>query len=291
MTVRRSLSTLALRCAALTCCSIIAVSSGSADDAAEYTLKYKFRANEFVRYKATHRTVITTQYAKQNDVTRNETSMRKHVRVTSLAEDGSAVLEPVIDQVEMTVQFGDQEPVQFDSRWSAERIPARFKDVQRTIGKPQARVRVRPSGEFVNQDEAADDPTRNFLVTFPTKPVKVGETWTDDFVVSVAINKEISRTVKLLRSYRLEKIEGSVAVISAVTSVVDPIRKPEIKAQLIQREPSGEIRFDMDRGLIVSRTLKIDKTVFNCLGPNTSMRAETFKSEELLPSDVAQVQK
>ena len=270
-------------------------------EAEEFSLRYQFSPNQFLRYKVTHNSEITTQFNAATDQTTNETVTRKHLRVTSVAEDGTAVVEPVLDQVQMTAKFSGKPEVRFDSNWDENKIPANFKDTKKIVGKPLARVRVNSRGEFLSvkrlesttkggaaQETPDNDPSRNFLIVFPEKPVKIGDSWTDKFKSHVSINKEVQREVELLRTYRLTAVENDIAVISMVTSVVAPIRVPAIRVQLIQREPSGEVRFDLQRGMIVSRTLSVDKTVLDCFGPQSSMRAKSDRKEVLEDAQVAQ---
>lgn len=266
-----------------------------------YTLKYQFVANQFTHLNVVHEATITTEYGEARETTFNESITRKHYRVVSVDADGSAVLEPVIDHVQMKAQFGDREPVLFDSNWSDDKIPAKFMDIKKSVGHPTARFRVNHFGRLesvsrlqvgsqtgpVDADSGDNDPSRNFLVVLPEKPVQIGDTWTDTFRTKVSINNDIQREVELLRTYRLKSVEGSVAVISMVTSVTDPIRKPAIRAQLIQREPSGTIRFDLDRGLVLERESTVDKTVFECFGPKSSMKAVSRRVEKLVAPEVA----
>jgi hypothetical protein len=56
-----------------------------------------------------------------------------------------------------------------------------------------------------------------------------------------------------------------------------------LAAQLIQRETSGKIVFDIDKGLIVSRTSAVDRTVVNPFGSKSSMRASSTYREQWIP--------
>lgn len=271
-------------------------------DETTYVLKYQFEPNQFTHLQVTHKSTITTSFGEAQETTVNESVTSKHFRVVSVDADGTAVLEPVIDHVQMTARFGDREPVLFDSAWSVDKIPARFQGIKKTIGRPAARFRVTAAGRLESvkrlqssggPDDAASpaaqtDPSQNFLVVLPETPVRVGDTWTESFTTRVKINNEIQREVELLRSYRLKSVKDDVAEITMVTSVIDPIRKPAIRAQLMQRELAGTIRFDMVRGLIVNRDSAVNKTVFDCFGPKSSMRAVSQRIEKRIEPSVAQ---
>lgn len=274
----------------------------AADPAQTYELRYRFTPNQFVHYRVTHTSRIITKYEQASETTFNESTTLKHFRVTSSDRRDGTVLEPVIDHVKMTVRFGEDQPIEFDSNWDLDDIPLKFRDVKRIVGQPLARVRVNEAGRLdsivrlqaTQQDETEvsdapdNDPSRNFLVELPEEPVKIGDTWSVRYKVHVTIpSTRIQREVELLRTYALKAVEDDIAVITQNTSVVDRVRNAQIRAQLIQREPSGTVRFDMQRGLVVSRESDIDETVFEPFGPKSSMRAISQRVETLIDAAVA----
>ena len=131
------------------------------------------------------------------------------------------------------------------------------------------------------------DSSQNFLIVLPDKPVKIGDSWTDTIQVKVNITNDIRRTIRLLRTYQLTAVSQGIADISLATSIVDPIRTPSIRAQLIQREPTGKIQFDINRGLIVYRESTIDKTVFEPFGPKSALHAVSRRVERLMEPPAA----
>ena len=279
--------------------------SDSKSTAKTYNLKYKFTGNQFAHYQVHHTSTIVTRYAQGSETTFNESNTRKHFRVTSIKPDGAAVLEPVIDHVKMRVRFGDQEPIDFDSDWKAARIPKKFQTIKQTIGRPLARIHVTSTGRLESaakieqskiqqttansSSKTRSDASQNFLVVLPDQPIAIGDNWTDKIQVKVSVTKEIQRTIHLLRTYQLTAVKDGIAHISLATSIVDPVRTPSIRAQLIQREPSGKIQFDIERGLIVHREANVDKTVFEPFGPKSALHAVSRRVERLVMPPTTEV--
>lgn len=266
-----------------------------------YRLRYQFRPNQFVHYEVVQTMSIETRKGEAAESTVNESRAHKHFRVVSVDSDGAGTLEAVIDRVELTAQFGDNPPIVYDS--TSPPPPPQFADVDKTIGKPIVRVKVAPTGKLLSVvrtlskdlqegvtadtgDAAPDtDRSKNFLVVFPDKPVHVGETWTDKLQISVNVSKQLRQPVTLRRRYRLESVANGSATISLDTSVLTPVNDPHVRAELIQRTPKGTIVFDLNRGLLVSRTLSVDKTELGVFGGGSLMRAVSERTERLVPQE------
>lgn len=265
-----------------------------------YLLRYKFRPDARLEYEVSHRMRIELKKKEISQTVLNESEARKHFRVVDVASDGTATLVSVIDHVEMTARSDNREPVEYDS--SNPPPPAEFEKVHQTIGKPLVRVRVSPRGKMLSVERLLPEmlqrklgspggkaatpdtaPSKNFLIVFPDDPVAVGETWKDDRLqVPVSVGRQLQKTVKLLRRYKLVSVRDGRARISLQTSVLTPVNDPHVRAQLIQRTPNGTILFDIDAGRIVRRTLELDKTEIGVFGGGSSMRAVSRRSERLI---------
>jgi hypothetical protein len=88
----------------------------------------------------------------------------------------------------------------------------------------------------------------------------------------------------MLRTYKLAAVNGNDATIEFRTSILTPIEDPALSAQLIQRETSGKLTFDLSAGLITGRSSSVDRTVVNPFGPKTSLRAAGTYSEKTIPA-------
>jgi hypothetical protein len=270
---------------------------------AGHRLAYRFSPGQTVYYETVHTSKLTTRKGELSETVDNETRARKHFRVVSVADDGSATLELMFDRIQMSVRFGNGEPVALDTAKPDECPPA-YRGIVQTIGKPLARVRISTDGKLLESESLlasavdaevtgpsvrdpspSDDPGKNVLIPFPSEPVAVGETWTDSFTTPVYVTRKLKRDVKILRKYTLRSIEGPLARISIDTVAVTPLREPAIRAQLLQREPSGTIDFDLERGVIVARQATIDKTVLAAFGDDTSMHAESLMTERLVEGE------
>jgi hypothetical protein len=272
---------------------VAAVEPASAPEQALYRLEYKLRAGQAVHYDMAYKSTVTTLKDQFQETTQNESSTRMHFHVTSVTADGTAELESFIDHVKTSYRFGEGKPVSFDSQKDA--VPPRgFEEIQNSIGRPLARLKVEKSGKLVSavslrdnasneKNDVSDDPARNFLVALPAEPVAVGAAWTQEMSVKVRISRNLTNKVTLLRKYQLASVENHLATIRVKTDVLTPVDDPQILMQLIQRTPEGTILLDLNQGLIMSRVSATNKTEVGVVG-RSSMRAVSTLRETLVPA-------
>ena len=116
----------------------------------------------------------------------------------------------------------------------------------------------------------------------PENAVAVGDTWREIMPVNVRITEEFSRTINILRTFRLESVENGIAKISFRSSVEAAVKTPTMRAQLIKATPKGTLTFDIERGVMVKREIRYDETVLDALGPNSVVLCHGNSTEELL---------
>ncbi len=259
----------------------------------KYELHYQFKVGEFVHYRVSDSSSYTTQKESISETAKNQSTAWRQYRVVSVDQSGEAVLELMIDRVRLQTQFDDHPPVVFDSS-DPKLQPENFKQILQTVGKPMSRIRVDRYGKllevhnyFGKQPKQAD-PTLNFLVVFPQKPLAINETWKQNLEVEVPVTKTLKEKVKLLRIYKLESVENDLATITLSTVLVSKIRDPAIKVRLMQQTPSGTIQFDIKRHLLVSRKLQTDDQIIGAFGTGTLVKARSIREETLQPGKIAQ---
>lgn len=252
------------------------------DAAKTVLLRYQFKPNQFLHYEVVHAMLVKMHAQDLVETTHNRTVSKQHLRVVSVNNAGGAVLEPTLDHVRMKSQFDDNPPTLFDSD-DPNKQPPQFVRVLESVGKPQGHQRVDARGNIVQGDDTSESMRISpLLVTLPEEPVAVGASWSDDYSVNVRVREKIERPIKLRRTFTLSKLDGDVATIEFKTFELDPPHDPDIRVQLIQMTPSGEIHFDVSQGMIVQKTTKSDKREYNVA--NGVMHAVSERTEKLVTS-------
>lgn len=270
-----------------------ALAQDAAQPAATYRLAYKFVPADMLRYRVVHDTEMTVHYNQAKQVDRHHSETVRHLRIASVDSMGAADVEIVIDRVYLKAQRGENGSDEFDSDDPETRATKfqKFKAIYDSIGQPQARLTLSPAGKVLKftplgqfKDAGADaEPVKSILTQLPEKPVAVGDKWSEEYDVEVTVEQSLKQKITLIRKFRLLSVENRIARIELKTGIVTPVNDPQIEAQLIQRDLSGVIEFDLDRGTIVSRKHTVNKTVVNPFGNPSSLKAVSSYEERLTP--------
>lgn len=264
-------------------------------------LRYQFRVSEDVRYRVQSQSTMITQAALAMETVRNKANELKHFHVSAIDDEGNATFVCTLDHVRMWAQFNDDDPIQFASDWPKSRVPFKYHTVWKSVDKPLARMKVSPQGKLLDlhlleherykkgtqgplaaPESSLDFDQVNFLVEFPEEPVKIGGTWSQRLKLTVQVDKKLSRNINILRTYKLEAVRDGIARIKMVTSVLGRVYDPRVQVQLLQREPRGEIKFDIAKGQLVSRDTVIEKQLLEPFGSKSSVSVKSTRSEELV---------
>ncbi len=253
-------------------------------------LAYKFQANQSLHFDYSQDMTMHVRKKEFKQTIQSQTSAAKHLRVISVDGEGNALIEPVIDRARLSSTIDDETPTTFDSADGAEKCPAAYQPILATIGKPLVRIKFAQNGKVlsatgINGGGSAaagleNDASLNFLIVLPDHPVKVGDTWKDDFEVNAQLDKTLKQGVKLRREYRLTKLNGSLAEIELKTGTITPLNNPNIELQIASRILSGTIVFDHQAGQIVSREVRVDREVINAIGESSLVHTSMTQSEQ-----------
>jgi hypothetical protein len=194
---------------------------------------------------------------------------------------------------------GDGKTIEFDSNHPGT-PPAEFAQVTSTVGRAVADIKISPAGEIsaIDLHEHEDSATakgkspdqKDFqvLTVLPEEPVAIGESWQETFEVSVVLeDSKLRRPVRLQRRYTLTSVTEGIAEIDLETIVLTPVTDPAEEAQLIQRTPSGMLKLDLDQGVIVSKSTRLDKQVVGFSGPGSKLKVLRLYSETLEATEEA----
>lgn len=143
----------------------------------------------------------------------------------------------------------------------------------------------KPATEKTGTAKAVQSGSANavtFLMPLPEHAVAVSETWREVIPVNVRVTEEISRKINILRTFRLESVEGNIATISFRSSVEAAVKSPTMRSQLIKATPKGTLTIDIERGVMLKREIRYDETVLNAIGQNSVVLCNGSSTEVLM---------
>ena len=261
-----------------------AVSTEAAEDAEKLLLQYKFQMGEVLRYSVKHSTNIRTTIEATTQEAESQSESIKAWKVTDVLPNGEMEFVHLVEEVRMSNRVPNRADRKFDSA-TDETPPLGFEQAAGAVGIPLSVIRISPSGQMTHREQKHPQPAPSddmpMIPVLPEEPLAVGAEW--DFTYDVEADREggTKQTVRTRRVCQLECVEAGVATISAEYQILTPV-SPEVESQLIDRLTQGKMRFDIERGRILSQKFDADRRVIGFSGDASSMHFVSRMEERLL---------
>lgn len=265
--------------------SLTTVAAAADAPAEKYSLRYKFTADSALTYTVSNESSYEIQVGTTAETIAHSTESGRQLRTVAVNPDGSAVLEILIDYVNLTAGNGE---ISWDSRSKTE-PPQQFEGIDKTIGKPLMKVTVATTGDVtaaesegkaVSQDQLGSAQFDVFP-TLPANPVAIGESWTEPFQIGVITESKLPKRISLQRTYTLKSVTNGIAEIEIQTGVLTPVQDPLEEGQLIEQTPAGKVRLDIAQGRLLERLMQLDNKVVGFKGPQTAIHVVRIHQESL----------
>jgi hypothetical protein len=252
---------------------------------AKYTLRYKFQPGETLRWKVVHRARVEASVGGTNQTTETVSSSVKVWKVREVKSNGAATFEQLVENVDMWQKLTGRMEVRYNSQ-TDKTPPVGFENVAKSIGVPLSKTTIDPQGKILNREHliARSNVQQEGMITIPLpdEPVAVGEGWSYPYDIEVPLEGGRIKKIKSRQSFTLEEVKGSVATVRVATQILTPVDDPAIEAQLMQRDSSGTVSFDIQTGRVVGQQMDTDKRVVGFRGQASSLHYRTRFTEELL---------
>jgi hypothetical protein len=255
----------------------------------KYQLIYKFNEGEEIRYKVEHKATIDTKISGTRQVDKS-TSTSTKLWIVESVDENNIRFSHLVSDVEMWQKTDGRDEVRFNSRTDSE-PPVVFQHVAESIGKPLAVVTIDRSGRVIKRDGGSSKSDLGFgglVVPLPKREVELGHARAVPKKLKLREPDGRIKEVKTQMRYRLEKVQSGVATISVKTQVLTPVNNAALKSQLVQQLSSGELKFDIDAGRVISKQLDWAENVIGFSGAGSNMKYLARFTEQLLDNRTAQ---
>ena len=286
---------------AATLLSIVFALSAVADEGQKYTLRYKFHPGETIRWEVEHRSMIRADRRPRN--TQNDRDAEQLGQGVAGGRRCSPTAPPRSSTASNGSTCGSKltgprgGPLRQPHRQAAARRASRR--VAKSVGVPLvdrddgrarqgARQRERLGQAEPRKAESPKPaaPWNESWVTIPL-PARAGGRRAYSGRIPQAIDIPLEggmiKQIKAVQQFVLEEVKTGVATIRVSTEVLTPVTDPAVESQLVEREASGTVRFDIDAGRILGQEMDIDKHVVGFRGDASSIHYVNRFSERLLP--------
>lgn len=255
--------------------------------AEKYLLRYAMEPGEQLHYQVKHTAKTKTKINGSEEITQMHTDSRRHWDVQANEPD-SIMFDHVLDSVAMTQQAGDGEEMTWDSESDVD-PPAPFRAVADQIGSKISTITINPRGQEVDREQAggtkADLGMGSLTLNLPEEAIAIGDSWSVPRQVRVRDENGETKSFKIREVYTLEKVKTGVATLSIRSEPLTPIKSQAMRSQVVQQLSNGQIRFDVDAGRMLEKTLDWDENIVSFRGPNSAMEYRAKLTEKLVPGD------
>ncbi len=252
-------------------------------------LRHRLTGGETVHYEVTHVAKTKTRINKREEVSQVHTVSQRRWTVTD-ATDEKMTFEHQIDSVAMTQQTGEAEEIRWDSR-SGDDAPPAFEMIATNLGDPLAKITINGQGQELDREHFGGSKstlgTGGIALVLPPEAVKVGASWAVPTEIQVRDEAGLVKTIKLRQLHTLTGVSAGIATIQLRTQTLTPINEESIKAQVVQQLNNGEMRFDIDRGVLLERQLDWDETVVGFRGNGSMMEYRAKLTERMISGEEA----
>ena len=260
--------------------AFLALSSQADYASAQQDLRWKFRAQETIRYNV-QQTMQTKMKIGDNDVNQSmDQTMEMSWHVLSSSAAGDTVMNQVVDRISMKMLGGPAGPVEFDTNnnvKSENPIINSMGEMFRQIVDQQFKVTMKPTGQITHVEVPAQlldalrrsadgnpgalDETslqqmmKQSAVMLPGQPGSLRNTWNSQQSVQLGFG-----TMNIRSQMTFVEVDGTGNAIIKVVPEISVVPKPgaPIKMTLTSSTGEGEVAFNIAQGRVAQSTLDLD---------------------------------
>ncbi len=251
----------------------------------QYELKYRFRKGESLRWQVEHTATTKTHMANATEEMASRSKSVRCWKVVNVDSKGNMIFEHSIESLEAWEQVGDTDPIAYNSL-TDKAPPPYYESTAEKLGRPLATLTVAPTGQIVNRQsnlETTDFGMGDVLIPMPDKQISVGHRWSVPKQFQAEneggeIQQFAARVV-----FELQKVIDGQAYLTFKTEVLTPLNSEKAHSQLLSKLSRGVAVFDLEKGVIVQRTIEWNEKVQGFEGPDSLLQYVAKLNEKLIP--------
>lgn len=250
----------------------------------QYELKYRLRKGELLRWQVEHTATTKTHMANETEEMSSRSKSVRCWKVVNVDSKGNMIFEHSIESLEAWEQVGETEPIAYNSL-TDETPPPYYESTAEKLGRTLATLTVAPSGQIINRQsnlDTADFGMGDVLIPMPDKPIAVGHRWSVPKQFQAENEEGEIQQFAARVVYELQKVIDGQAYLTFKTEVLTPLNSEKAHSQLLSKLSRGVAVFDLERGLIVQRTIEWNEKVQGFEGADSLLQYLAKLNERLL---------
>ena len=252
----------------------------------KYTLKYKFKKGDVIRWQHDHRIVNETKFGTEAVKTSTRARPEYSWTVQNVDGLGNMRFEIMMERIKVWEQNGSADQVHYDSD-KDKTVPESCVVYHERVGRPSSMYSISKNGQIVDSKSYYDvlalgGVGENPVIAFPDKPIGIGKKWGVEYVKRAKDEFGSLQQINLRVGYELAKVVDGKAHVTFKTSVLTPMTDETIHSQIVTHLARGFAVFDIEKGMLTHRETNWDERVIGYRGQESYMHYQAFRKETLV---------
>jgi hypothetical protein len=246
--------------------------------------RFRWQKDQVLHYRVEHTTQVAEVNAGSKVETKSKVQLMKRWQVLAVDDQGTATLQMSIVAMHNEQTRPDGEVLVYDSREPQKSTPALRDQLEKFVNQPLAVLRVDAFGKVVEVTKGPANRYESelpFGLTLPATAVTAGQAWARDYHITLDPPLGTGTKYAAWQKFTCAKVADGLATFNMETGLV---KSPENKLEylpLVQKQPQGEVVFDVQRGRLHLVRLVIDRQILEHQGPGSSYRFQSTYTEQV----------
>ena len=262
---------------------LVGLAAAGAAQAQGGPLRFRWQKGQVLTYRVEHQTAVVEVVGGNKVETSSRHALTKRWRVLDVDAQGAATLELSLAAMRMEQTRPNGEALLYDSADPDKSDPALKEQLEKFINQPLAVLKVDASGkvtETVKGVPGRYDSEPPFVLTLPPSAVAAGQSWERAFTVVLSPPQGTGERYEATQKYVCKQADAATGVFALTTSFKDMPASQLDRVPLLQKQPQGEVVFDVQNGRMQSARLVIDHELQNHQGTGSSYRFQSTYTEQ-----------
>lgn len=246
---------------------------------------FHWQKGQSLTYRVEHVTKVTDVLPGSRLEMVSRLKLVKRWEIDSVDDQGTATMRLKVIAMRNEQSRPNAEPLVFDSEHPDKSTKELHAQMSKFIGKVLAVIRVDAQGNVVKTLEGSATQFESdlpFLIRLPSAEPKEGQGWERPLEFTLSPPFGTGEKYGAVQQCQVAKIADGQAHLQVSTTIKDMPKSPAAQMPLVQKQPAGEIVFDVGAGRLVRADLRVEREITGHQGPGSSYRFESRSTEELV---------
>lgn len=246
--------------------------------------QFRWQKGQILNYRVEHITHVVETVSSTKTETSSKLTVLKRWEVTDIDPKGHATLRLTLQGMRHEQTRPNGEVLLFDSA-NLEKSTPELREMAKHIGETVSVLIVDNQGRVVEAKQGSmtnyeSDPP--FIVVFPNAAPAVNQAWDRYYQITLDPPHGTGEKYAATQRVTCTKIADGKATLSLITQIKTMPESAFDRIPLMQKQPQGEIVFDVQAGRLLSARLTIEKNLEGHQGERSSYRFLSTYTEQLV---------